>query len=71
MLVALSALGLPSLALPVGTETAGMPDGVQLVGPAFGEELCLAAGRDVEAALGAMTPIDPRTSLDRPASAAS
>ena len=60
MLVAPSCLGLPSLAVPLGTETAGMPEGVQLIGPRFGELLCLAAGRDLEREVGALQPIDPR-----------
>lgn len=60
MLVALSCLGMPSLAVPVGTETEAMPDGVQLVGPTFGEALCLSAGRDVERVLGTVTPVEPR-----------
>lgn len=42
-------LGLPALALPTGLGSDGMPTGVQLIGPAFGEQLLLAAGRDVEA----------------------
>lgn len=60
MLVAPSCLGLPSLAVPLGTQTSGMPEGVQLIGPRFGEWLCLAAGRDLEHEVGAMDPIDPR-----------
>jgi AcrR family transcriptional regulator len=50
----------PAGALPVGTVTDGMPDGVQLIGPWFGERLALAAARDVERACGIATPIDPR-----------
>lgn len=68
MLVALSCLGLPSLALPLGDRNdkllAGTPEGVQLVGPRFGEQLCLRAGRDLEREVGSMTPIDPRGSAD-------
>jgi amidase len=60
MLVAVSCLGNPAVALPVGTVTDGMPDGVQLIGPWFGERLALAAARDVERACGIATPIDPR-----------
>lgn len=60
MLVAVSCLGNPAVALPVGTVTDGMPDGVQVIGPWFGERLALAAARDIERACGAVTPIDPR-----------
>ncbi|UQX89010.1 amidase [Jatrophihabitans telluris] len=60
LLVAVSCLGMPALALPVGTQSEAMPDGVQLIGPLFGEALCVAAGRELERACGAMTPIDPR-----------
>ena len=60
MLVAVSCLGNPAVALPVGTFTGGMPDGVQLIGPLFGERLALAAARDVERACGIVTPVDPR-----------
>jgi amidase len=42
-------LGLPALALPTGLGADGMPTGVQLIGPLFGEEIVLEAGRAVEA----------------------
>jgi amidase len=60
VLVAISFLGNPAVALPVGTVTDGMPDGVQVIGPWFGERLALAAARDIERACGTVTPIDPR-----------
>ncbi len=60
MLVAINCLGNPAVALPVGTVTDGMPDGVQVIGPWFGERLTLAAARDVERGCGTLTPIDPR-----------
>ncbi|MBI5067110.1 MAG: amidase [Deltaproteobacteria bacterium] len=44
-------LGLPCLSLPAGRGPAGMPVGVQLVGPPGGDELLVAAGRWAEAAL--------------------
>ena len=59
MLVAVSCLGNPAVAVPTGTVTDSMPDGVQLIGPWFGERLVLSAARDVERACGAITPIDP------------
>ena len=47
-------LGLPALALPTGLGADSMPTGAQLIGPTFGEELLLAAGRDVEAGVAAL-----------------
>ena len=37
-------IGLPALALPCGFTSAGMPVGLQLVGPPFAEGRVLAAG---------------------------
>ncbi len=53
-------LGLPSVALPVG-EADGLPQSVQIIGPRFREDLCLDAAEAIEARLGSITPIDPRT----------
>ena len=47
--VAANFLGLPALALPTGPGSDGMPTGVQLIGPSFGEDLLFEAGRAVEA----------------------
>lgn len=44
-------LGLPCLSLPAGRGPAGLPVGVQLVGPPGGDELLLGLGRWAEAAL--------------------
>src|SRR5205814_3266034 len=52
-------LGLPSAAVPVGV-AAGLPQGVQLIGPYGREDLCLDAAEAVERALGTLTPIDPK-----------
>lgn len=52
--VAANFLGLPALALPTGPGSDGMPTGAQLIGPMFGEELVLAAGRDIEAGVPAI-----------------
>ncbi|NDD92088.1 Asp-tRNA(Asn)/Glu-tRNA(Gln) amidotransferase subunit GatA, partial [bacterium] len=41
--------GLPALSVPVGNAPDGMPIGMQLIAPAFQEELLLQAGLDVEA----------------------
>ena len=54
-------LGLPSVAVPTGIDDDGLPTGVQLIGPRNGDHVALAAARDVEAALGTLTPIDART----------
>ncbi|MFB6824242.1 amidase [Streptomyces virginiae] len=55
-----SFVGVPGVAVPTGTVD-GLPCGVQIVGRAFREDLCLAAARAVEDRLGTLTPIDPRT----------
>ena len=47
--VAANFLGLPALALPAGLGEDGMPTGVQLIGPQYGDEEVLAAARAVEA----------------------
>jgi amidase len=52
-------LGLPAAVVPVGVAD-GLPVAVQLIGPRFGEQLCLAAAELVEAAYPPLTPIDPR-----------
>ena len=43
--------GLPALVLPCGI-SAGMPVGLQLIGPEFGEGLLLQLGHAYEAAAG-------------------
>jgi amidase len=47
-------LGLPALALPTGLGGDGMPTGVQLIGPMFGEDVVFAAAHDVESRVGRM-----------------
>ena len=51
-------LGLPALAVPVGSQGRLRP-GVQILAPRFREDLCLDAGEVIEAAEGVVTPIDP------------
>jgi amidase len=51
-------LGIPALAVPVGTHGRLRP-GVQILAPRFREDLCLDAGEVIEAAEGVITPIDP------------
>jgi amidase len=57
-MMAVPVLGLPALAVPTGV-AGGLPMGVQIVGPRFREDLCLAAAEAIEARAGAITPIDP------------
>lgn len=57
LLVTVNLLGLPSLALPMGVSAEGLPEGVQLIGTSYGEAACIAAGRDLEAAVGAIAPM--------------
>jgi amidase len=59
MVVAVNLLGLPSVAVPVGTAN-GLPQGVQLIGARYREDLCLDAAEAVEQVRGVLTPIDPR-----------
>jgi amidase len=59
MTIAVNALGLPAVALPVGIAD-GLPQAVQVIGPRCREDLCLDAGQTIEASLGIITPIDPR-----------
>ncbi|MER5976097.1 amidase [Streptomyces sp. NPDC001857] len=51
--------GVPGVAVPTGVAD-GLPSGVQIVGRAFREDLCLDAAQEVEDRLGVLTPIDPR-----------
>ncbi len=64
LVVAVNLLGLPSVALPVGL-AGGLPQGVQLIGDRFREDLCLDAARAVEERVGTITPIDPRPAPPR------
>ena len=52
-------IGLPSLAMPVHVSD-GLPQGVQLIGPRYHEDLCLDAAEVIEQELGVFTPIEPR-----------
>ncbi|MFE6721645.1 amidase [Streptomyces albidoflavus] len=59
---ATSFVGVPGVAVPTGTAD-GLPTGVQVVGRAFREDLCLDAAQAIEDRLGVLTPVDPRPSL--------
>jgi amidase len=58
LVVAVNLLGLPAAAVPVGA-SGGLPQGVQLIGPRYREDLCLDAAQAIEDRLGVLTPIDP------------
>ena len=59
MAIAVNALGLPAVAIPVGIG-GGLPQSVQVIGPRYREDLCLEAAEAIEDRLGIITPIDPR-----------
>ena len=59
MAIAVNALGLPAVALPVGIVD-GLPQAVQVIGPRYREDLCLDAAAALEDRIGIITPIDPR-----------
>ncbi|MEV1010184.1 amidase [Streptomyces sp. NPDC049881] len=61
---ATSFVGVPAVAVPTGVAD-GLPHGVQLVGRAFREDLCLAAAQAIEDRLGTFTPLDPRDAARR------
>ncbi|WP_030755617.1 amidase [Streptomyces griseus] len=54
-----SFVGVPGVAVPTGTVD-GLPCGVQIVGRAFREDLCLDAAQAIEDRLGVLAPVDPR-----------
>jgi len=58
-MMAVPVLGLPAVAVPTGLAD-GLPMGVQIIGPRFREDLCLAAAEAIEARAGPITPIDPK-----------
>jgi amidase len=58
-MMAVPVLGLPAMAVPAGVAN-GLPVGVQIIGPRFREDLCLAAAEAIEARMPRITPIDPR-----------
>ncbi|MET8969631.1 amidase [Streptomyces hydrogenans] len=58
-----SLVGVPGVAVPTGTAD-GLPTGVQIIGRAFREDLCLDAAQAIENRLGVLTPIDPMNPMD-------
>jgi amidase len=59
MVVPVNILGLPSCAVPVGCDD-GLPQGVQLIGARFREDLLLDAAQAIEDRAPVLTPIEPR-----------
>lgn len=57
LVVSINLLGLPSVAVPVGVAN-GIPQGVQIVGARYREDLCLDAAEALEQQAGVLTPID-------------
>jgi amidase len=62
MVVPVNILGLPSCAVPVGAEQ-GLPQGVQLIGARFREDLLLDAAQAIEDRAPVLTPIQPRVAV--------
>jgi amidase len=57
--VAVNLLGLPAVTVPAGRD-GGLPQGVQIIGRRFREDLCLDAAAAIEKRTAPLTPIDPR-----------
>jgi amidase len=62
MVVPVNILGLPSCAVPVGADE-GLPQGIQLIGARFREDLLLDAAQAVEDRAPVLTPIQPRVAV--------
>jgi amidase len=70
LVVAVNALGLPAVAVPVGLDQRDrLPLGVQLITGRFDELHALAAARDLQAAYPPLTPIDPAAAIGPPTDA--
>lgn len=54
-----SFVGVPAVAVPTAVVD-GLPQGVQIIGGFYREDLCLEAAAVIEAGCGRLTPIDPR-----------
>ena len=59
MVLPVNLLGLPSCAVPVGSD-GGLPQGVQLIGARFREDLLLDAAQQIEDRAPRLTPMEPR-----------
>lgn len=60
-LTTMNFLGLPAAVVPVGVVD-GLPQGVQVIGARYREDMCLDAAEAIEQRLGVPTPIDPKWS---------
>ncbi len=58
MVVAINALGLPSVVVPVGVKD-GLPQAVQVIGAPFQEMSCLQVAEAIEKNVEVFTPVDP------------
>jgi amidase len=68
MVVPINVLGMPSCAVPVGSDD-GLPQGVQLIGARFREDLMLDAAQAIEDRAPVLTPIEPRVAPASPTAA--
>ena len=57
---ATSFIGVPAVAVPTGV-AGGLPQGVQVIGGPYREDLCLDAAAAIEERLGKITPMEPRS----------
>lgn len=62
MVVPVNILGLPSCAVPVGSDD-GLPQGVQLIGARFRKNIILDAAQAIEDRAPVLTPIQPRVAV--------
>jgi amidase len=62
MVLPVNILGLPGCAVPVGADE-GLPQGVQLIGARFREDLLLDAAQAIEDRAPVITPIQPRVAV--------
>ncbi|MBI3747645.1 MAG: hypothetical protein HY262_02185 [Chloroflexi bacterium] len=62
MILPVNILGLPGCAVPVGADD-GLPQGVQLIGSRFREDLLLDAAQAIEDQAPSLTPIQPRVAV--------
>ena len=58
MVIAINALGLPSVIVPVGVKD-GLPQAVQVIGAPHQEMRCLQVAEAIEKQLEAITPLEP------------
>jgi amidase len=65
MAMAVNAMGLPAIAVPVGVGD-GLPQVAQIIAGRYREDLCLDAAQAVEDRFGVITPIDPVQREEKP-----